>query len=60
MRVNGYHFQTDSVQKAVTDAIKTLSAADFQSLYEARKIRWAKCVASYGCYFEGENVHLDD
>jgi hypothetical protein len=43
-RVKGYHFQTlDVVQKAVTDAIKTLIEADFQSCYEAWKIRWAKC-----------------
>jgi hypothetical protein len=37
-RVKGYHFQTlDSVQKAVTDAIKTLTDANFQSCYEAWK-----------------------
>jgi hypothetical protein len=52
-RVKGYYFQTlDSVQKAVTDAIDTLTEADFQSRYEAWKIRWAKCVATEGCYFE--------
>jgi hypothetical protein len=53
-RVNVYHFQTpDSVQKAVTDAIKTLKEADFQS-------RWAKCVASERRYFERNNVDLDE
>jgi hypothetical protein len=45
-RVKGYHFHTlDSAQKAVTDAIKTLAEADFQSCYEAWKICWTKCVA---------------
>jgi hypothetical protein len=35
-RVKGYHFQThDSVQKAATDAINTLTEAYFQSYYEA-------------------------
>jgi hypothetical protein len=60
-RVKGYHFQTpDSVQKVVTDAMKTLTDADFQSWYEAWKIRWTKCVASEKCYFEGDNVDLDE
>jgi hypothetical protein len=60
-RIEGYHFQTvDSVQKAVTDDIKALSSADFQSRYEARKIRGAKYVASDGCYFEGGSVDLDE
>jgi hypothetical protein len=61
MRVKGYHFQTlDSVQKAVTDAITALTEADFQSCYEAWTIRWAKCVAAEGCYFEGDSVDLDE
>jgi hypothetical protein len=60
-RVEGHHFQTlDSVQKAATDAIETLTEADFQSWYEAWKIRWAKCVASEECYFEGDIVDLDE
>jgi hypothetical protein len=38
-RVKGYHFQTlNSIQKAVTDAIKTLTEVDLQSCYEAWKI----------------------
>jgi hypothetical protein len=38
-RVKGHHFQTlDGVQNAVTDAIDTLTEADFQSCYEAWKI----------------------
>jgi hypothetical protein len=58
-KVKGYRLQTlDSVQKAVTDAIKALAEADFQSCYEAWKIRWAKYVTSEGCYFEGDNVDL--
>jgi transposase len=53
-RVSGYHFQThDSVQKAVTDAIKNLTEADFQSCYEVWKILWAKYVASEVSYSEG-------
>jgi hypothetical protein len=40
----------DRVQKA----IKTLTETDFQSCYEAWKIRWAKCVVLQGCYFEGD------
>jgi hypothetical protein len=60
-RVKGYHFQTlDSIQTAVTDAIKTITEADFQSCYEAWKIRWAKRVASEGCCFEGDSVDLDE
>jgi hypothetical protein len=60
-RIKGYHFQTlDSVQKAVTDAIKTLREADFQSCYEAQKIRWGKCVASEGCYFKGDDADFDE
>jgi hypothetical protein len=59
--VKSSDFQTlDSVQKAVTDAIKTLTEDDFQSRYEAWKILWAKCVASEVCYFEGDNVDLDE
>jgi hypothetical protein len=59
--VKGYRFQTlDSVQKAVTDAIKTLTESDFQFNSEAWKILWANCVASEECYFEGENVDLDE
>jgi hypothetical protein len=55
-RVKVYHFQRlDSVQKAVTDVIKILREADFQSHYEAWKIRWIECVASEGCYFEGDS-----
>jgi hypothetical protein len=60
-RVIVYHFQTpDNVQKAVTDAIKTLKEADFQPCYEAWKARWAKCIASDGYYFEVENVDLGE
>jgi hypothetical protein len=56
-RARGCHVQTlDSVQKAVTDAIETLSEADFQSWYAAWKIRWAKRVAPERSYFEGDNV----
>jgi hypothetical protein len=41
IRVKVYLFQTsESVQKTVTEAIKTLIEADFQSCYEAWKIRW--------------------
>jgi hypothetical protein len=59
-RVEGYHFQTlDSVQKAVTDTIKMLTEADFQSCCEAWKIHWAKGVASEGYYFEADSVDLD-
>jgi hypothetical protein len=55
-RVKGYHFQTfDSVQKAVADAIKTLTEAGFQFWYVARNFRWAKYVASEEC-----NVDLDE
>jgi hypothetical protein len=61
LSVKDYHFQTlDIVQKAVTDAIKTLTETDFQTCYEAWKICWAKCVASEGCCFEGDNVDLDE
>jgi hypothetical protein len=61
LRVKGSHFQTlDSIQKAETDATKTLTKADFQSCYEAWKIRWAKCVASGECYFEGDSLDLDE
>jgi hypothetical protein len=60
-RVKVYHFQTPcSVQKTVTDAIKTLKEADFQSCYGAWKFRWAKSVASEGRYFEGDNVDLEE
>jgi hypothetical protein len=60
-RVKGHHFQTlDSVQKAVTDAIKSIREADFQSRCEVWKTRWVKCYASEGCYFEGDNVDIDE
>jgi hypothetical protein len=60
-RVRGHHLQTlDSIQKVVTDTIKTITEADFQSCHEAWKICWAKCVASKGCYFEGDSVDLDE
>jgi hypothetical protein len=37
-RIKGCNLKTlESVQKAVTDAIKTLTEADFQSCYEAWK-----------------------
>jgi hypothetical protein len=49
----------DSIQKAVTDAIKTLTEGDFQSCHEVWKIHGAKCVTSEGCYFEGDSVDLD-
>jgi hypothetical protein len=59
--VKSYHFQTlDRVQKAVADAIKILTEADFQSRYEARKTRWDKCVASEGCCFERGNFDLEE
>jgi hypothetical protein len=38
----------------------TLIEVDIQSCYEAWKIFWAKCVASEGCYFEGNIVDLDE
>jgi hypothetical protein len=38
--------------------MKTLTEADFQSCYEAWKIRWAQCVASDGYYLEGDNLDL--
>jgi hypothetical protein len=60
-RVKGYHFQIfDGVQTAVTDAIKTLTEVDFQPWCETWKIRWAKCVASERCYYEGHNVDLGE
>jgi hypothetical protein len=48
----------DSVKEVATDAIKTQTDADFQSRFEAWNIRWANCVTSEGCYFEGDNVDL--
>jgi hypothetical protein len=61
LSVKVYYLQTfDSVQKAVTDSIKTLTEADSQSCYEAWKICWAKCVASEGYYFEGDNIDLKE
>jgi hypothetical protein len=40
LRVSGSHFQTlDCIQEAITDAIKTLTEADFQSCCEVWKIR---------------------
>jgi hypothetical protein len=52
--IKGYHFQTlDSVQKAVTYTIEILIEADL-SCYEAWEIRWAKFVASEGCYSMGK------
>jgi hypothetical protein len=61
LRIKGYHLQTlDTAQKAVTDAIKTLTEANVQSCYKACKIRWAKCAALEGCYFQGNNVDLDE
>jgi hypothetical protein len=60
-RVRGCHFQTlDNIQKAVTNAIKTVTEADFWSCYEVWKFFWAKCVVSEGCYFEGDSVDLDE
>jgi hypothetical protein len=60
-RVKCCHFQTlDSVQNAVTDAIKTLTKANFQSCYEAWKIHWARGVASEGCCYDGDNVDSDE
>jgi hypothetical protein len=60
-RVRGYCFQTlDSIQTAVTDAMKVLTEADFQSCYEAWKIRCTKCVASEGYYFEGDYDDLQE
>jgi hypothetical protein len=51
-KVKACHFQTlDSIQKAVTNAFKTLTEGGFQSYYETLKIRWAKCVASEGMLF---------
>jgi hypothetical protein len=47
LRVKGYQIQTlDSILKAVTIAIMTLTEADFQFHYEAWKICWAKYIAS--------------
>jgi hypothetical protein len=55
IKIKGYHLGTfGSVQKAVTDAIKTLRNG-FEFCYEAWKIFWAKYVAE-GCYFEGGGV----
>jgi hypothetical protein len=60
-RVKGYHFHAlDSVQKGVTDAIKTLRETDFQTCHVAWKILWPKYVTSEGCYFERDNVDLDE
>jgi hypothetical protein len=61
LKISGYHSQTlDSVQKAVTDSIKTQTEANFQSCYKAWKIRCAKCVASEGCHVEGTVLHSDE
>lgn len=54
LRFKDYHFLTlDSVQNAVTDVMKPLTVADFQS--------WGctKCVALEECYFERGSVGLD-
>jgi hypothetical protein len=61
LRVKGYNFRKlDSVQKDVTNAIKTLTDVDFQSCREERKFCWAKCIASEGCYFEGDNANVEE
>jgi hypothetical protein len=60
-RVRDYHFQTfDRVQKAVTESVNTLREANFEFCYEALEIFWAKCVASEGCCFEGDNADLKE
>jgi hypothetical protein len=45
---------------AVTETIRILTEADFQPCYDAWKICWAKRVILEGCYFEGDNVDLDE
>jgi hypothetical protein len=52
--VKSYHFQTlDSGQKVVTDAIKTITETDFQSCYEAWKIRGPSVLLQRDVIFKG-------
>lgn len=53
--LKGHRFGTlDNVQKAVTDQLKAIPISAFHHSYEEWKTRLQRCVASEGCYFEGD------
>lgn len=57
--LKGRHFGTVvNIQMAVTDQLKTIPVSEFQHCYEDWKNRLQRCVASQGCYFEGDNIAL--
>jgi hypothetical protein len=48
LRVKYYHFKTpDSFQKVVTDTMKTLTEADFQSCYNIPKVQDRICSSEF-------------
>jgi hypothetical protein len=51
--VNGREMVKDELWSGSPTSVRTITDV-------AWKIRWAKCVASEGCYFEGDNVDLDE
>jgi hypothetical protein len=56
-KIESQGLSLDSVRKAVTDTIKTLTEADFQSYYDACKFSLGQASVRY--YFEEDNIDLD-
>ncbi|EZA49234.1 hypothetical protein X777_12493 [Ooceraea biroi] len=57
--LKGKHFRTiENIQKAVTDALNSLTENEFIHCYNEWKNRWERCVRSQGSYFEGDNINL--
>ncbi|XP_050522590.1 protein GVQW3-like [Daktulosphaira vitifoliae] len=60
LEVKGTHFESiEAIQAAVTRVLMDIPVEAFQKCYDAWKMRWARCIAAQGDYFEGDRTVVE-
>lgn len=58
--LRGHRFDTiEEIEAAATRELKAIPESDYNQCFEDWKIRWHKCIASGGDYFEGNEIDLE-
>ncbi len=53
------HESVEDMQTAVKQALKEIPADDFASAIDTLPVRWMKCLAAEGAYFEGRHIPIN-
>ncbi len=53
------HESVEDMQEAVKQALREIPEEDFAAAIDSLPVRWMKCVAAEGGYFEGRHVPIN-